>query len=135
MCSSSPGKSPRGLFYNYTNVVSSELSMARYSRGLYSKRRLENPLDREEIKPVSPKGNQPWIFTGRTDAEAPIIQPLDVKNQLIGKDPDAGKDWGQEEERTTEDEMVGWHHWHNGHKFEQALGDSGGQGSLECCSP
>ena len=77
------------------------------------------------------KGNQPWTFIGRTDAEAevPILWPHDVKNCLIGKDIDAGKDWGQEEKGTTEDEMVGWHHWLNGHEFEQSLGDSG-QGSL-----
>ena len=80
--------------------------------------------DCKEIKPVNPKGNQSWIFIGRTDAEAetPILWPPDVKNWLIGKDPDAGKDWGQEENGTTEDEMVGWHHWLNGLEFEQALG-------------
>ena len=85
--------------------------------------------------PVSPKGNQPWIFSGRTDAEAeaPILWPPDAKNQLIGKDPDAGKDWRQEEKGTTEDEMVGWHHWLNGHEFEQTPGDSEGPGSLVCC--
>ena len=79
---------------------------------------LENPLDCK-IKPVNPKGNQPWIFTGRIDAEAeaPILWPPDAKNQLIGKDPDAGKDWGQEEKAVTEDKMVGWHHWLNGHGF------------------
>ena len=81
---------------------------------------LESPLDGEEIKPVNPKGNQPWIVIVRTDAEveAPILWPPDAKSQLIGKDPDAGKDWGQEEKGTTEDEMVGWHHWLNGHEFE-----------------
>ena len=76
-----------------------------------------------------------WIFVGRTDAEAPILWPPDVKSWLIGKDPDAGKDWGQEEKGTTEDEMVGWHHWLNGREFKQTLGDSGGQGSLARCSP
>ena len=75
---------------------------------------LESPLDSKEIKPVSPKGNQPWIFTGRTDVEAPILWPPDAKSQLTGKDPDAGKDWGQEEKCVTEDEMVGWHHQLNG---------------------
>ena len=77
---------------------------------------------------VNPKGNQPWIFTGRTaaEAEAPIFWPLDMKSQLIGKDPDAGKDWGQEEKGTTEDETVGWHHQLDGHEFEQALGDGEG---------
>ena len=85
----------------------------------------------------NPKRNQSWIFTGRTDAEAeaPILWPPDVKNWLIGKDPDAGKDWRQEEKGMTEDEMFGWHHWLNGHKFEQALGISDEQGSLACCSP
>ena len=84
---------------------------------------LESPLDCKEIKPVSSKGNQSWIFIGRTDAEAetPIPWPPDVKNWLLGKDPDAGKDWRQEK-RMTEDEMVGWHHWLNGHEFEQAPG-------------
>ena len=97
---------------------------------------LESPLD-SKIKPVHPKGNQPWRFTRRTDAEAeaPVFWPLDSKNWLIGKDPDAGKDWGQEEKGVTEDEMVGWHHWLNGYEFEQTLGDSEGQGSLACCSP
>ena len=98
---------------------------------------LESPLDSKEIKPVNPKGNQPWIFIGRTDAEAetPVLWPPDMKSQLIRKDPDAGKDWRQEEKETTEDEMVGWHHWLNGHEFEQALGVGEGQGSLMCCSP
>ena len=85
---------------------------------------LESLLDSKEIKQVNPKGKQPWIFTGRTDAEAPILWPPDVKSQLTGKDPDAGKDWGQEEKGTTEDEMVGWHHQLNGHEFEQSPGDS-----------
>ena len=82
---------------------------------------LESPLDCKEIQPVHPKGNQSWIFTGRTDAEAEalILWPLDVKNWLIGKDPDAGKDWRQEKVMR-EDEMIGWHHWLNGHEFEQA---------------
>ena len=100
-----------------------------------SEKTLESPLDCKEIQPVHPKGNQSWIFTGRTDAEAPILWPPDVKNQLIRKDPDAGKDWRQEEKGTTEDEMVGWHHRLNGHEFEQAPGDDDGQGSLTCCSP
>ena len=89
-----------------------------------------SPLDCKEIKPVSPKGNQPWILTGRTDAEAetPILWPPDAKNWLTRRDPDAGKDWGQK--GTTEDEMAGWHHWLNGYEFEQTLGDGEGQGSL-----
>ena len=97
---------------------------------------LESPLDCEEIKPVHPKGNQSWIFIGRTDAEAetPILWPPDVKNWLLGKDPDAGKDWRQEK-GTTEDEMVVWHHRLDGHEFEQALGVGNGQGSLARCSP
>ena len=97
----------------------------------------ESPLDCKEIQPVHPKGDQSWIFTGRTDAEAetPILWPPDVKSRLIGKDSDAGKDWRQEEKRTTEDEMVGWHHWLDGHEFKQALGVDDGQGSLACCSP
>ena len=92
---------------------------------------LKSSLD-SKIKQVNPKGNQPWIFIGRTEAEAPILWLPDVKSWLIGKDPDAGKDWGQEEERVTENEMVGWHHWLNGHEFEQPPGDSEGQGSLVC---
>ena len=97
---------------------------------------LDSPLDCKEIKSVSPKGNQSWIFIGRTDAEAetPILWPPEVKNWLIWKDRDAGKDWGQEEKGTTEDEMVGWHHWLNGHEFGQTPGGSEGQGSLVCCS-
>ena len=96
---------------------------------------LESPLDCKEIKSVHPKGNQPW-FIGRTDteAEAPILWPPDVKSWLIRKDPDAGKDWGQEEKGLTEDEMVGWHHQLNGHEFEQAPGVGDGQGNLVCCS-
>ena len=80
----------------------------------------ESPLDCKEIQPVNPKGNQSWIFLGRTDTEAetPILWPPDVKNWLIGEDPDAGKDWRQEEKGMTGDEMVGWHHWLNGHEFE-----------------
>ena len=90
---------------------------------------LETPLDRKEIKPVNPKGNQHRIFIGRTNAEteAPIFWPSDVKSQLIGKDPDAERDWKQEETGSTEDEMVGWHYWLNGHEFEQTPGDSKGQ--------
>ena len=98
---------------------------------------LESPLDCKEIQPVHPIGNQSWIFIGRTDAKAetPILWPRDVKKWLIGKDPDAGKGWRQEEKGMTEDEMVGWHHRLNGHEFEQAPGVGEGQGSLACCSP
>ena len=98
---------------------------------------LESPWDCKEIKPVNLKGNLSWIFIGRTDAEAetPILWPPDVKNWLIGKDPGVGKDWRREEKEKTEDEMVRWHHWLDGHEFEQALGVGDGQGSLACCSP
>ena len=97
---------------------------------------LESPLDCKDIQLVHPKGNH-WIFTGRADAEAetPILWPPDEKNWLTGKDPDAGKGWKQEEKRTTEDEMVGWHHWLDGHEFEQALAVGDGQRSLASCSP
>ena len=92
----------------------------------------ESLLDYKEIKAVNPKGNQFWIFIGRTDAEAeaPILWPPDAKSQLIGKDPDAGKDWGQEEKGATEDEMIGWHHWLNRCEFEQIQGHSGGEGEM-----
>ena len=86
------------------------------------------------IKPVHSKGNQPRVFTGRTDAEAPVLWPPDAKSWLIGKDLDAGKDWGQEEKGVTQDEMIGWHHQLSGLGFEQTPEDSEGQGSLACCS-
>ena len=97
----------------------------------------ESPLDCKEIKPVNPKGNQSWIFIGRTDAETetPILWPPDAKNWLIGKNPDAGKDSRQEEKGMTEDETVGWHHRLDGHEFEQASGVGDEQVSLACCSP
>ena len=97
---------------------------------------LESPLDYKDIQPVHPKGNQSWIFIRRTDAktETLILWPPD-ENWLIGKDPNAGKDWRQEEEGRTEDEMVGWHHWLNGHEFELVPRVGDGQGSLACCSP
>ena len=96
---------------------------------------LESPLDCKEIKPVNPKGNQSWIFIGRTDPETPKFWPPDAKSWLFGKHRGAVKDWRQEEKGTAEDEMVRWHHWLDGHEFEQALGVGDGQGSLECCSP
>ena len=101
------------------------------------KKTLESPLDCKEIQPVHPKGDQSWIFTGRSDAEtrAPILWSPDAKSQLIRKEPDAGKEWGQEEKGETEDEMVGWHHRLSGHEFEQAPGDGKRQGSLARCSP
>ena len=100
------------------------------------KKTLESPLDSKEIKPVNPKGNQSWIFIGRTDAEAevPILWPHDAKSWLIRKDTDAGQDGRQEEKGMTEDKMVGWHHRLNGHECEQAPGEGEGPGSLACCS-
>ena len=99
------------------------------------RRLLKSPLDSNEIKPVNPKGNQSWIFIGRTDAEAeaPILWPPDVKNWLFAKDPDVGKEW-RKAKGMIEDEMVGWYHRLNGHEFEQAPGAGDGQGSLACCS-
>ena len=94
---------------------------------------LESPLDCKEIQPVNPKGDQSLMFIGRTYAEAET--PPDVKNWLIGKDPDARKDWRQKEKAMTEDEMVGWHHWLDEHEFEQAPGVGDGQGSPACCIP
>ena len=98
---------------------------------------LESHLDSKEIKPVSLKGNQPWILVGRSDAEAeaPILWPHDMKSQFIGKDSDPGKDGRQKEKRVAEDEMVRQHHWLNGHESEKTPGDSGGQGNLVCYSP
>ena len=98
---------------------------------------LESPLDCKEIQPVHPKGDQSWVFTGRSDVEAetPILWPLDAKSWLIWKDPDAGKVWGQEEKGMTEDEIVGWHHWLNGHGFGWTPGVGDGQGGLACYSP
>ena len=88
------------------------------------------------LQPVHPKGDQSWVFIGRTDVEAetPILWPPDVKSWLIWKDPDSGKDWGQEEKGATEDEMVGWHHWLNVHEFGWILGVGDGEGGLVCCS-
>ena len=98
---------------------------------------LESPLDCKEIQPVHPKGDQSWIFIGRSDAEAdtPILLPPDMKNWLLGKDPDTGKDWGQVENGTTEDGMVGWHHWLDGCESEWTPGVGDGQGGLACCCP
>ena len=95
---------------------------------------LESPLDCKEIQLIHPKRNWSWVFIGRTDVEAetPILWPPDGKSWLIGKDPDARKDWGQEK-GTTEDEMAGWHHWLNGHEFGWTLGVGDGQGGLACC--
>ena len=98
---------------------------------------LESPLDCKEIQPVHPKGYQSWVFIGRTDVEAetPVLWPPDEKSWHIWKDPDAGRDWGQEEKGMTEDEMVGWHHRLNGHGFGWTPGVGDGQGGLVCCGP
>ena len=98
---------------------------------------LESPLDYKEIQPVNSKGNQSWIFIGRTDAEVetPVLWLPDVNSWLIKKDPDAREDWRQEEKGTADDEMVGGHHWLNGQESEQAPEVGDGQGSLGCCSP
>ena len=99
------------------------------------KKTLESPVDCKEIQPVHSKGDQSWVFTGRTvEAETPILWPPDTKSWLIWKYLDAGKDWRQEEKGTKEDEMVGWHQWFNGHELGK-LRDGDGQGALECCSP
>ena len=97
---------------------------------------LESSLDCKEIQPVHSEGDQPWDFLGRNDAKAetPVLWPPHAKSWLIGKDFDAGRDWGQEEKGTTEDEMVGWHHRLDGHEFEWTPGDGDGQGALECCN-
>ena len=99
-------------------------------------RRLESPLDYKEIQPVHSKGNQSWVFFGRNDAKAetPVLWPPHVKSWLIGKDSDTGRDWGQEEKGTTEDEMAGWHHRLDGNEFEWTPGDGDGQGGLACCN-
>ena len=98
---------------------------------------LESPLDCREIQPAHSKRDQSWLFFGRNDAKAetPVLWPSCVKSWLIGSDSDAGRDWGQEEKGTIEDEMAGWYRWLNVHEFEQTLGDGEGQGSLACCSP
>ena len=98
---------------------------------------LGSPLDCKEIQPVHPKWDQSWVLIGQTDVEAetPVLWPSDAKSWLIWKDPDAGKDWGQETKGTTECEMLGWHHWLNRHEFEWTPGGVDGQGGLACCSP
>ena len=104
---------------------------------LWCWRRLESPLDCKEVQPVHPKGDQSWMFIGRTDdeAETSILWPPDAKNWLIWKDPDVGKDWRQEEKGMKKVEMVGCHHLFDGHEFEQTPGVGDGQGGLACCSP
>ena len=96
---------------------------------------LQSTLEIKQIKPVNLKGNQRWILIGRTDAEAPVFWSPNVNSRLIGKVPDAGKDWGQKEKRATEDELAGRYHWCNGHELGQTLGDGEGQGGLACCRP
>ena len=102
---------------------------------LWSWRTLESPLDCREIQPVHSERDQPWDFFGRTDAKAetPVLWPPHAKHWLIGKDSDAGRDWGQEEKEMTEDEMAGWNHWLNGRESEWTLGAGDGQGGLACC--
>ena len=128
----SPRKGPQTVRLSLLFIF----QQARLLRTVVLEKTLESPLDCKEIKSVYPKGNQPWIFTGRTGAkaEAPIVWPPDVSSQLTGKDPEAGKGWGQEEKGKAENEMVGWHHRLNGYEFQQILGYSEGQGSLACCS-
>ena len=116
-------------------ILFMRFSRQEYWSGLPWEKILESPLDCKEIQPVHPK-DQSWVFIGRTDAEAetPIFWPPDGKSWLIGKDSDAGRDWGQAEKGTTEDEMAGWHHWLDGHEFEWTLGVGDGQGGLVSCS-
>ena len=127
----------RALLTISCNIPSKESSCLEFKKVIVKKvleKTPESHLDCKEIQPVHPKGNQPWVFIGRTDieAETPILRPLDAKSWLIWKDPDAGKDWRQEEKGATEDEMVGWHHRLDGHEFEQTPGVGDGQGGLAC---
>ena len=103
---------------------------------LWCWRRLKSPLDCKEIQPIHSEGDQPWNFFGGNDviAETPVLWPHHAKSWLIGKDSDAGRDWGQEEKGTTEDEIAGWHHWLDGRESEWTLGVGDGQGGLECCN-
>ena len=121
--------------YHLLPVIESTLEKASQSK-LRSPYKEIRPVNCK-FRPVYPEGNKPRIFTGRTvaEAEAPVLWPPDVKSQLVGNDPHAGKDWKQEEKGMTEDEMFGWHHRLNGHESEQTPGDGEGQGSLACCSP
>ena len=134
----SKGPSSQGYGFSSSHVWMWELDYKEswYFWTVALEKTLESPLDCKEIQPVHPKGNQSWIFTGRTDAEAEalVLWPPDVKSRLIGKDPDGGKDGRQKEKRVTEDEMVGWHHRLSGREFEHTPGDGEGQGSLVSCS-
>ena len=125
------------VMYGYENWVTRKAERQRCFWTVVLEKTFESPLDSKVIQPVNSKGNQSWIFIGRTDHEAEtlIFWPPDAKRRLNGKDPNAGKDWNQAEKGTTEDEMVGWHHWLNGHQSEQTPGDGERQGSLACCSP
>ena len=138
------GPSSQGYVFSSSHVWMWELdykeSWAPKNRCLWTvvlEKTLESPLDCKEIHPVHPKGNPSWIIIGRTDAEAetPILWPPDEKNWFIWKDPDAGKDWSWEEKGMTEDEVVGWHHWVNGHESEWSPRVGDVQGGLVCCSP
>ena len=142
LCFSNKGPSSQGYGFSSGHVWVWELDYKeswaqknRYFWILVLEKTLEGPLDCKEIQPVHPKENQSWMFIGRTDAEAetPILWPPDVKSWFIWKDPDAGKDWGQEEKGMTEDEMVGWHHRLNGHGFGWTLGVGDGREALACC--
>ena len=119
----------------WRKLSSEELMLLNCGVGTVVLKTLESPLDCKEIKPVHLKGNQSWVFIGRTDAEAktPILWSSHGKSWLIGKYPDAGRDWGQEEKRMTEDEMAGWHHWLDGRESEWTPGVGDGQGGLACC--
>ena len=128
-CDSSISAKGHGPTHWFSKLASAAESFRGFRIAVLEKT-LERPLDRKEIKPVNPKGNQPWIFIGRTEAEVSILWPTEGKSRLPGKDPDAEKDWGQEEKGATEDEMFGWHHRLIGPEFEQTLGDNEGQGSL-----
>ena len=121
-----------GFFAVLGSCVLNEVGYALWRRLLRVR-----PLDGKEIQPVHPKGDQCWVFIGRTDVEVetPVLCPPHEKSWLIGKDPDAGKDWRREEKGTTGDEMVGWHHWLSGHEFGWTPGVGDGQGGLACCSP
>ena len=127
------------LFLQYSKIMSYSESISTIFTNIVSfafEKTLESPLDCKEIKPISLKGNQPWMFMGRTnaEAEAPILWPSDAKSQVTGKDVVAGRDWRQEEKGTTEEEMVGRHHRLHGHEFEQTPADDERQGDLACCS-
>ena len=124
--------SPFRLFGQLLITPASIITSGSYCVKQLLEKTLESPLDCKEIQPIHPKGDRSWVFSGRTDAEAetPVLCPPPAKSWLIGKDPDAGRDWGQEEKGTTEDEMAGWHHWLNGREFEWTPGVGDGQGGL-----